>query len=117
MKFDPADYEIDEGLAEPFDRPKQRAGMVVSVRLDAAETDRLLGFADETERTVSQVARLAIRKFLDGATMPTLAASRVTVQFTSPLAIFGGASAQSFGYPLSAKPVTPAVPTAAGLPS
>lgn len=40
-------------------------GMVVSVRVDGAEARRLRRYARETERTVSEVARLAIRSFLD----------------------------------------------------
>jgi len=44
---------------------RQSPGMVVSVRLDARDARRLRHYAKDTERTVSEVSRLAIRRFLD----------------------------------------------------
>lgn len=40
-------------------------GIVVSVRLDRDDARRLLRYGRETAHTVSEVARLAIRSFLD----------------------------------------------------
>lgn len=64
MTLEREEYELGEDVTHEFE-PSKAPGIVVSLRLGRDDADRLLRFAAETERTVSQVARLAIRDFLD----------------------------------------------------
>ena len=51
---------------EPLDvERRQRAGVVVSVRLTAAEADRLSALAQAQRKTVSQVVREAVTEFIE----------------------------------------------------
>jgi hypothetical protein len=62
---EPDQFEAGEDVTESFERSRH-SGMVVSVRLPAEDSDKLIDLAEETGRTVSQVARQAIRSFLAG---------------------------------------------------
>jgi len=57
-------YEAGEDVTEEFDTPRRPAGIVVSVRLGSEDAVKLVDLAEETGRTVSQLARQAIRSFL-----------------------------------------------------
>jgi len=61
MKQD--DYILGEDITDEIERVK-RPGLVVSARLDHADAARLLALARATNRTVSQVAREAIKLFI-----------------------------------------------------
>lgn len=50
-------------------------GMVVSVRLEGDEARQLRRYARDTERTVSEVARLAIRNFFEAEAAAKAASS------------------------------------------
>ncbi len=55
--FDPGEDVTDQFVIQ------RKPGMVVSVRLDAQDSQKLLTYADETGYTVSQIARQAIHSF------------------------------------------------------
>ena len=61
------DYEPGEDVTEEFESPPQPAGIVVSARLAPEDSAKLIDLAEQTDRTVSQIARLAIRGFLAAA--------------------------------------------------
>jgi hypothetical protein len=58
------DYEPGEDVTEEFEPTRRPAGIVVSVRLGAEDAEKLVELAEESGRTVSQVARQAIRAFV-----------------------------------------------------
>jgi predicted transcriptional regulator len=60
----PEDFEAGDDVTEEFETPRRPFGMVVSVRIGPEESAKLIDLAEETGRTVSQVARQAIRSFL-----------------------------------------------------
>ena len=64
MNNDVDQFEPGEDVTGEFDVPRRPAGMVVSVRIGPEESEKLLSLAEESGRTVSQVARQAIRSFL-----------------------------------------------------
>lgn len=59
-------------------RGEKSGGMVVSVRLAAEDSDRLVELAEETGRTASDLARQAIRSFLKLNGQPISFAVEVT---------------------------------------
>lgn len=71
---DPAEYELGEEVTSQFEKAKAPPGMVVSVRLERDDAKALLKEARETEHTVSQIARLAIRHYLANPQCRTSAA-------------------------------------------
>jgi hypothetical protein len=58
------DFQPGEDVTDSFEEPRRPSGIVVSVRLAPQDADRLIDLAEETGRTVSQIARQAIRSFL-----------------------------------------------------
>ena len=52
--------------------PGTRGGVVVSVRLAPEDADRLVKLAEESGKTVSQVAREALRAFVSRGGQPSL---------------------------------------------
>jgi len=58
------EFQPDEDVTEEFEKPRRSGGMVVSTRIDAEDADKLVALAEESGRTVSQVARQAIRAFV-----------------------------------------------------
>lgn len=66
-RYNPEEFELGEDITEQFEAPKRsRSGIVVSVRLEPDDADRLTELAEATGRTVSQVARAAIHDYLGG---------------------------------------------------
>lgn|GEM_PF-4050804 len=64
MTVDRNDVELTNEVVEVERRP--RSGVVVSVRLSPAEADELQDRAEARDLTISQVAREAIRAYLQG---------------------------------------------------
>lgn len=58
-------FEPGEDVTDEFDVTRKPTGMVVSVRLAPEDANRLSARAEETGMTVSQLARQAIRSFLN----------------------------------------------------
>lgn len=80
MAFDPKDYEPGEDVTHLVKPPRERPGVVVSVRLDRADAEQLFRIAESSRRTISQVARDAVHDYL---TTPKAAQQlpTVTAQF------------------------------------
>jgi hypothetical protein len=64
MSNDLDQFDPGEDVTDEFDAPRRPTGMVVSVRIGPEESEKLINLAEESGRTVSQVARQAIRSFL-----------------------------------------------------
>jgi hypothetical protein len=62
--MEPEEFYGDDDVTEEFEKPRHASGMVVSVRLGAEDAENLVTLAEESGRTVSQVARQAIRAYL-----------------------------------------------------
>lgn len=58
------EFEAGENVTDQFASPKRPSGIVISVRLDPQDADRLVDHAEATGRTLSQVGREAIRDYL-----------------------------------------------------
>ncbi len=63
MAIDPSEFILGEDVTELVARTPS-PGLVVSARLDRSDSQRLLAVARETSRTVSQVTREAIHRYL-----------------------------------------------------
>lgn len=61
--LEPEEFEAGENVTDKVRRNKS-GGIVVSVRLTKEDSDALVRVAEESGKTVSQVARQAIRAFL-----------------------------------------------------
>ena len=73
MTLDPSQFELGEDVTAQFEPPtKKKSGIVVSVRLSPEDADELLSLSEKTDRTVSQVAREAIRRYLAGTSHPAV---------------------------------------------
>ena len=64
MSNDPDQFEADEDVTSEYEAPSRPSGMVVSVRLAAEDSEKLMHLAEETGLTVSQIARRAIQAFV-----------------------------------------------------
>ena len=62
MALNPKDYILGEDLTAQVER--KTPGLVVSARLDPEDATRLLAIARQSGRTVSQIAREALRKYI-----------------------------------------------------
>lgn len=85
--FDPNAYELGEDVTDTVEKSKKAGGMVVSVRLSRDEADRLVEYAEQNDRTVSQVARLALRQFLNDIREPMVALSTASVAGTASMVV------------------------------
>src|SRR5688572_9225406 len=63
MTLDPKDFELGEDVTDQVVRAKA-PGLVVSARLDREDAKRLFALAKKTDRTPSQIAREALRRYL-----------------------------------------------------
>ena len=63
MNVEPEEFEAGENVTDQVRRNKA-SGIVVSVRLAPEDSIKLIDLAEESGKTVSQVARQAIRSFI-----------------------------------------------------
>lgn len=63
MTFEPEELELGENVTDQV-RQHKPSGIVVSVRLAPEDSVKLIDLAEETGKTVSQIAREAIRSFI-----------------------------------------------------
>ncbi len=61
---EPTDYELGEDVTDLVERPTRPASLVVSARLERDDAERLLAMARKTNRTLSQIAREALRQYI-----------------------------------------------------
>jgi predicted transcriptional regulator len=66
MTLDSKDFEIGEDVTDHVVRSKT-PGLVVSARLDREDAKRLFALAKEMDRTPSQLAREALRRYMADA--------------------------------------------------
>ena len=70
MTIDPKEFVLGEDVTEHVKRTKT-PGLVVSARLDRDDAKRLFALAEKTDRTPSQIAREALRRYItDAETSP-----------------------------------------------
>ena len=77
-----------EDVTEELTPPRRDSGMVVSVRLERGDAEKLVEMAEESGHTVSQIARQAIRGYLAFGGRKILAQS---ISVVSMKKIMGGA--------------------------
>ena len=71
MKMESEEFEAGENVTDQV-RRNRPTGIVVSVRLTPEDSAKLIDLAEESGKTVSQVAREAIRTFISqGGKRPT----------------------------------------------
>lgn len=72
MNTEPEEFEVGENITDQVDRRSRSSGIVVSVRLAPEDSAKLIDLAEESGKTVSQIARQAIRSFIShGRQHPT----------------------------------------------
>lgn len=81
MTINPEDFEAGANVTSRV-RSEKSGGLVVSARLSPEDTERLLTLSDETGRTVSDLARQAIRTFLSRGGLP--AAFALEISYGTP---------------------------------
>ena len=64
MTLDPELFEAGTNVTARV-RGDKSPGLVLSVRLSAEDAESLLSMAEETGRSVSEIARMAVRAFLN----------------------------------------------------
>lgn len=95
MTLDPTEFELGEDVTEHVKRSRS-PGLVVSARLDREDARRLFALAKKTDRTPSQIAREALRRYIaDSEKAPvfggeaTFGTAGVWLSDTRPLKLTG----------------------------
>lgn len=87
MTIDISQFQAGEDVTDEFEPLKRRSGIVVSVRLNPTDADRLMAAAEDSGRTVSQVAREAIENYLDGRVRATVSDSNISMLTAEPMVL------------------------------
>ncbi|MGE0600318.1 MAG: ribbon-helix-helix protein, CopG family [Dehalococcoidia bacterium] len=77
MRTKPTDYELGDDVTDRANRRDQ--GIVVSVRLDPEEGQRLTAIAKKSDRTLSQIVRAALKDYIIRAETSSLFGGQVTI--------------------------------------
>jgi hypothetical protein len=72
-----AEHELGEDVTDRVTRKDQ--GLVVSVRLDREDSARLTAIAKKSDRTLSQIARAALKDYIVRAETSSLFGGQVTI--------------------------------------
>ena len=87
MNMEPEQFEAGENVTDEV-RRNRPGGMVVSVRLTQEDSVKLIDLAEESGKTISQLARQAIRAFIAysgrrPAFLPEITGSGLNLQITA----------------------------------
>ena len=77
MSIEPEEFEAGENVTDQVRRNKP-SGIVISVRLTPEDSIKLVDLAEESGKTVSQVARQAIRSFIAQSARPPTFVPEIT---------------------------------------